>query len=151
MKKFLSSSITIIVITGLTIFITAVFIRNLLSLKEENEKQEVLEQRLSEIQEENKIAQENLTYLQSEKSLEIEARHHLNLKRAGETVVNIQPSTLNRREPLSDEKFLAMYEQENSKENDEDKIIDKNKKSFLEKIKDFLSIFIPAKTETIEH
>ncbi len=151
MKRFLSSSITIFVITVLTIFITIIFTQNLLSLKNKNQKQESLEKRLNEIQEENKVAQENLEYLQSEKSLEIEARHHLNLKKAGETVVNIQPSTLNRREPISDEEFLKKYDQENIEEQNETKEKkQEHKKSFLEKVKDILSIVIPEKTQNVE-
>ena len=127
------------------------FLQNLLSLQDNTKKQEALEQRLSEIEEENETAKENLEYLQSDKALEIEARDKLNLKKAGESVFVIYPSTISKREPLSDEDFLKKYDkqyQATQKENEQKDTEDK--KSFLEKVQSVLSIVVPKKTQNVK-
>ena len=74
------------------------------------DEQKLHEANLARIEQNNAEAQTNIDLLQDNKILEQEFRKRFNQKRAGEHVVIIYPSEQeDRREPLTDQEFLQMY------------------------------------------
>ena len=150
MRSIFSFYIVSIVLTILIIFIGFVFANNIGILGNKSHERDLLEANLERIQQSNVEAQAKIDLLQDNKILEQESRKRFNLKREGESVVIIYPSGQeNRREPLTDEAFLRLYnerqkalqptEQEQTQES-----------SFLDTIRSLLGNVIGGKEEVIQ-
>ena len=110
MRSIFSSYIFIALLTILVILVGFAFAENIGILSRKAKDQKTHEANLERIEQSNVDAQANIDLLQDNKILEQEFRKRFNQKREGEHVVIIYPSEQeNRREPLTDQEFLQLY------------------------------------------
>ena len=151
MRFIFSSYIIIVVLTVLVIVVGFGFSRNLTILSRKAHDKELRQAHLERIEQSNEEAQANLDLLQDTKIIEQEARKRFNLKREGEQVVIIYPSQEeNRREPLTDETFLQLYEnqQQTSVTAEQEQT---RESSFLDKVRSLLGNVIGGQEYVIDN
>ena len=110
MRSIFSSYIFIALLTILVILVGFAFADNVGVVNRKAKEEKLHQANLARIEQSNVEAQTNIDLLKDNKILEQEFRKRFNQKREGENVVIIYPSEEeNRREPLTDQEFLQLY------------------------------------------
>ena len=151
MRSIYSSYLIIIVFTILIILVGYAFSNNVSVLQQKSREEDVLKQNYARLQKSNEQARYNIEVLQDESILQTEARKRFNLKKQGEQVVVIYPSEQEqRREPLSDERFLELYLQSQEQQKQNDQPQEQQNSSFIHTIRSVLSGIIGGRTIEIK-
>lgn len=150
MRSIFSSYIFIILLTILVILVGFAFAENVGIVSRKADEQKLHEANLARIEQNNAEAQTNIDLLQDNKILEQEFRKRFNQKRAGEHVVIIYPSEQeDRREPLTDQEFLQMYNERQQTATSPQQT-QTQESSFLDSIRSVLGNVIGGKEYTIQ-
>ena len=139
MRSIYSLYIIVIVFTILIILIGYAFSNNLAVLEQKSQEEDTLKQIYARLQNSNEQARYNIEVLQDESILQTEARKQFNLKKEGEEVVVIYPSEQeNRREPLSDEQFLDLYQRYQEQQKQKLQLQEQHTTSFINTVRNIL-------------
>ena len=152
MRSIYSLYIIVIVFTILIILIGYAFSNNLAVLEQKSQEEDTLKQIYARLQNSNEQARYNIEVLQDESILQTEARKQFNLKKEGEEVVVIYPSEQeNRREPLSDEQFLDLYQRyQEEQQKQQLKLQEQQATSFINTVRNILDHVIGGRDVDIK-